>query len=104
MSSCTLFICQYFDPKFKFEAFWRKSSPSIEYCRKGGDEHILIENTGRLEVNIFMSLGDYPEYTLVALDRDDLVVKVLYYRAENDKEIAIDLNKIEVANVSHVLV
>ena len=58
---------------------------------------MIIDNSNRsMEVNVFMGLGEITEYALVALNRYESVVKVLYYRAESDEDITIDFNKVEV--------
>ncbi|WP_332647029.1 hypothetical protein [Lysinibacillus sp. 54212] len=57
---------------------------------------MLTNNTKRIEVNVFFSLSEIPEYAVVSIDRHELVVKVLYFRAEDDEMIDIDLDKLEV--------
>ncbi|MEG0385975.1 MAG: trypsin [Solibacillus sp.] len=49
-----------------------------------------------MKVNVFMTFDDLPEYIMVTLDRKEFIVKVQYYRAENDEIADIDLNKFEV--------
>ncbi len=83
-------------PNFEFGTLRRYSLPCIELCRKGGGDNMLTNNTKRIEVNVFFSLSEIPEYAVVSIDRHELVVKVLYFRAEDDEMIDIDLDKLEV--------
>ncbi|MEK4229279.1 trypsin [Solibacillus sp. FSL H8-0538] len=57
---------------------------------------MLTNSAERMKVNIFMTFDELSEYILVTLDRHELIVKVLYYRAEKDEITDIDLDKFEV--------
>lgn len=71
-------------------------------CRMLGNEkggHTMFENRrGQMSVNVFMTYDELPEYILVMLDRQELIVTVYYYRAENDGITDIDLNKFVIIN------
>lgn len=57
---------------------------------------MLINNPKRIEVNVFFSLSEIPEYAVVSIDRHELIVKVQYFEAEDDEMVDIDLDKLEV--------
>ncbi|ATP39947.1 trypsin [Solibacillus sp. R5-41] len=57
---------------------------------------MLTNSAEQMKVNVFMTFDELPEYIMVMLDRKEFIVKVQYYRANNDEITDIDLDKFEV--------
>ncbi|WP_274309951.1 trypsin [Solibacillus daqui] len=57
---------------------------------------MLTHSAEHMKVNLFMTYDELSEYILVMLDKHELIVKVLYYKARKDEVTEIDLEKFEV--------
>lgn len=47
---------------------------------------MVTNSVGNADVNVFMGLGELPEYALVLLNRYNLTVQVEYYCTESEDE------------------
>lgn len=62
---------------------------------KRGD-YMHKNSTDNIKVNLFMTYDELSEYILVMFDKQELMVKLLYYKAKNDEITDIDLEKFEI--------